>query len=125
MFESCRGHHVMSRDTVERWSRRKVGVHLQAPAFPFDRLRETRDENRALLGRLPSSDDREGPVRWSSRVRHSVGPPEGKLGRGEIAVGGVEPVGGVVAAAALDDHAGFQQGAEAPRGEQFITQPRA
>jgi hypothetical protein len=38
-------------------------------------------------------------------------------------MGGVGPVGVVVAAPVFDDHAGFQQRVEAPQVEQFITQP--
>ena len=45
------------------------------------------------------------------------GPPQSELGRGEVAVGGVGPVGVVVAAPVVDDHPGFQQRVEAPRVE--------
>ena len=36
------------------------------------------------------------------------GPPYGEFGWGEFAVGGVGPVGVVVAARVFDDHAGFE-----------------
>jgi len=49
------------------------------------------------------------------------GPLDAELGWGEFTVGGVGPVGVVIAAPVLDDHPGFEQRVEAPRGEQLVT----